>query len=94
MRKYHVRFGGGRLEKEPKGHLVSRLPNCGCRVSERKGTVMYGLKTVTARVEMVLIALGEGVDLSAAERIFRHSSETIRGAFQFLGESPKGEQND
>lgn len=26
MRKYHVRFGGGRLEKEPKRHLVSRLP--------------------------------------------------------------------
>ena len=42
-----------------------------------KGTVMYGLKTVTATVEMVLIALGEGVDLSAGERIFRHSSETI-----------------
>ena len=27
MRKYHVWFGGGRLEKEPQGHLVSRLPN-------------------------------------------------------------------
>lgn len=27
MRKYHVRFGGGRLEKEPQGHLASRLPN-------------------------------------------------------------------
>jgi hypothetical protein len=27
MRKYQVRFGGGRLEKEPQGHLVSRLPN-------------------------------------------------------------------
>jgi len=26
-RKCQVRFGGGRLEKEPKGHLVSRLPN-------------------------------------------------------------------
>ena len=50
----------------------------GRRVSERKGTVMYGLKTVTAKVEMVLIALGEGVDLSASEQIFRHSSETIR----------------
>jgi len=27
MRKHHVRFGGGRLEKEPKGNLVSRLPD-------------------------------------------------------------------
>jgi len=78
MRKYHVRFGGGRLEKEPKGHLVSRLPNCGRRIGERKGTVMYGLKTVTAKVVMVLTGLGEGVDPSAAERIFGHSSETIR----------------
>jgi hypothetical protein len=26
-RKSQVRFGGGRLEKEPHGHLVSRLPN-------------------------------------------------------------------
>ena len=78
MRKYHVRFGGGRLEKEPKGHLVSRLPNCGRRISERKGTVMYCLKTATARVEMVLKGLGEGVDLAASERIFGHSGETIR----------------
>jgi hypothetical protein len=22
----HVRFGGGRMEKEPQGHLASRLP--------------------------------------------------------------------
>ena len=27
MGNYHVRFGGGRLEKEPQGHLVSRLPD-------------------------------------------------------------------
>ncbi len=26
MGNYHVRFGGGRMEKEPQGHLVSRLP--------------------------------------------------------------------
>ena len=26
-RKSPVRFGGGRLEKESQGHLVSRLPN-------------------------------------------------------------------
>ena len=27
MRKYPVRFGGGRSEKEPQGHLAGRLPN-------------------------------------------------------------------
>jgi hypothetical protein len=26
-RKSQVRFGGGRLEKEPQGHLASRLPD-------------------------------------------------------------------
>lgn len=25
---FHVRFGGGWLEKEPQGHLASHLPNC------------------------------------------------------------------
>jgi hypothetical protein len=34
---------------------------CGRRISERKGTVMYCLKTATARVEMVLKGLGEGL---------------------------------
>jgi hypothetical protein len=24
----HVRFGGGRTEKEPQGHLAGRLPYC------------------------------------------------------------------
>jgi hypothetical protein len=27
MGNYHVRFGGGRLEKERSRHLVSRLPD-------------------------------------------------------------------
>jgi nucleotidyltransferase/DNA polymerase involved in DNA repair len=26
MRKYHVRFGGGRMEKGSRDHLASRLP--------------------------------------------------------------------
>ena len=51
---------------------------CGRRISERKGTVMYCIKTATTKVEMVLKGLGEGVDLAAAERIFGHSGETIR----------------
>lgn len=33
MGNYQVRFGGGRLEKEPYGHLVSRLPN---NIEERR----------------------------------------------------------
>jgi transposase-like protein len=63
-----------------KGEAIQdyRCQWCGCRVSERKGTVMYCLKTATAKVEMVLKGLGEGVDLSAAERIFGHSGETVR----------------
>ncbi len=39
MRKYHVRFGGGRLEKGLKGHLASRLPNSAERLTVRLAQV-------------------------------------------------------
>jgi hypothetical protein len=49
MRKYHVRFGGGRMEKEPQGHLVSRLPNTTKhvpqRATEHTGQASVGLAT-------------------------------------------------
>ena len=50
MRKYHVRFGGGRLEKEPAGYLVSRLP--------------YGFYPTPHQIceFMTRMTFGEGVD--------------------------------
>jgi len=62
--KIHAIVGDGH---HGKGEAIQdyRCQWCGRRVSERKGTMMYGLKTVTAKVAMVLTGLGEGVDLSA-----------------------------
>lgn len=51
---------------------------CQSRVSERRGTMMYGLKTASKRVAMVLTGLGEGLDVSAATRVFGHRGETLR----------------
>ncbi len=45
-----VRFGGGRLEKEPQGHLVSRLPNevCDEDKSENELSIREGFRILSA----------------------------------------------
>ncbi len=48
----------------------------GCRTS-RYGTPLYWLKTPLARIAMVMTAMSEGVDISAACRIFGHHHTTI-----------------
>ncbi len=48
----------------------------GCRTS-RFGTPLYWLKTPLARITMVMTAMSEGVDISAAGRIFDHHHTTI-----------------
>lgn len=48
----------------------------GCRTS-RYATPLYWLKTPLARLTMVMTALSEGVDLSAASRIFGHHPRTL-----------------
>ena len=50
---------------------------CGRSVSERWHTPMYYLKTSSFRVSEVMTALAEGVDESAAQRIFHHDRHTI-----------------
>ena len=50
---------------------------CGRKVSERYNTLLYRLKTASKRVAEVLTALAEGVDISAATRIFGHHPSTI-----------------
>ena len=50
---------------------------CGLSVSERWRTPMYYLKTPSLRVGEVMTALAEGVDESAAQRIFHHDRRTI-----------------
>jgi IS1 family transposase/transposase-like protein len=50
---------------------------CGTKVSARRGTALYHLKTPPARIGEVLSALAEGLDVGAAARVFGHGEETI-----------------
>lgn len=50
---------------------------CGCKFTDRRQTPMYRLKTASKRVAQVMMALAEGVDLSAATRIFDYHHTTV-----------------
>ncbi len=52
---------------------------CGCKFSDRRNTPMYRLKSASQFVAQVMTALAEGVDLSAATRIFDYHHTTISG---------------
>lgn len=54
-----------------------RCQACGATFSARQGTPLYRLKTPAHRVGEVLAALAEGLDVSAAERVFGHRRATI-----------------
>jgi len=54
-----------------------RCQACGSRRTSRLDTPMYHIRTPLARVAMVMTALSEGVDVSAATRIFGHHHTTI-----------------
>ncbi len=51
---------------------------CGKKMTERRNTALYRLKTPVKRVAEVLSALVEGLDVSAAVRVFGHGEGTIR----------------
>ena len=59
---------------------------CGKKVTERWGTPMYRLKTGKRRVSEVLTAMGEGLDVSAAVRVFGHAESTVRRWIARAGE--------
>ncbi|MFO7684346.1 MAG: DDE-type integrase/transposase/recombinase [Chloroflexota bacterium] len=50
---------------------------CGGKFSDRRNTALYRLKTASQQVAQVMIAMAEGVDLSAATRIFRFHHTTV-----------------
>jgi hypothetical protein len=71
----HALVSNGRRGKQR--ILYLKCQACGgCRTS-RFGTPLYWLKTPLARITMVMTALSEGVDISAAGRIFGHHHTTI-----------------
>ena len=66
--------------------LYLRCQCCGKRKTSPAGTPMYRLKTPLHKVAMVLIALSEGVDISAASRIFGHHHSTISSWLERAGQ--------
>ena len=54
-----------------------RCQACHTTFSERRHTPLYRLKTPSQQVAMVLTALAEGLDPSAAERVFGYRQATI-----------------
>jgi transposase-like protein len=63
-----------------------RGPACRTTFSARRHTPMYRLKTPSQQVAMVLAALAEGLDASAAERIFGYRQATISTWLSRAGE--------
>jgi hypothetical protein len=55
-----------------------RCQACHTKFSVRLGTPMYDLKTPARRVDEVMTATSEGVDVAAASRIFKHDERTIQ----------------
>jgi IS1 family transposase/transposase-like protein len=51
---------------------------CGTKVSARRDTALYQLKTPPQRVGEVLSALAEGMSVDAAVRVFGHGEPTLR----------------
>ena len=58
MRKYHVRFGGGMMEKGPTGHLASFPPNFLSLTENYKEKELE--KGLTDHIQKFLIELGKG----------------------------------
>ena len=56
---------------------TSRCQACRTTFSARRDTQLYRLKTPSQQVAMVLSALAEGLDPSAAERVFGYRQATI-----------------
>jgi len=72
----HALVGDGKRGKD-KSIQYLKCQCCGSRRTSRYGTPLYHLKTAEHRIAQVLTALAEGVDLSAAGRIFGHHPTTI-----------------
>jgi len=63
-----------------------RGPACHTTFTARRHTPLYRMKTPSQQVAMVLTALAEGLDLSAAERIFGYRHATIAAWLSRAGE--------
>jgi hypothetical protein len=72
----HALVGDGKHGQAEQIHTF-RGPACRTTFSARRHTPLYRLKTPSHQVAMVLSALAEGLDPSAAERVFGYRQTTI-----------------
>jgi transposase-like protein len=72
----HALVGDGAEGKAERIQTL-RCQACTTTFSTRRDTPLYRLKTASHRVAQVLSALSEGLDLSAAARVFGHRQVTI-----------------
>jgi hypothetical protein len=69
-------FGDGRHGRAERIQTF-RGPACRTTFTSRRNTPLYRLKTPSQQVAVVLSVLAEGLDLSAAERVFGYRQATI-----------------
>ncbi len=72
----HALVGDGRHGMQERIQTF-RCQACKTTFSARRQTALYRFKTSSQRVAEVLTALSEGLDVSAAERVFGHRHATI-----------------
>ena len=63
-----------------------RCQACRSTFSARRNTPLYRLKTPSQQIAVVLSALAEGLDASAAERVFGYRQTTITSWLSRAGE--------
>jgi IS1 family transposase len=74
--RVHALVGDGRHGKAERIQTF-RCQACRTTFSARRDTPLYRLRTPSARIGEVLTALAEGLDISAAARVFGHRPATI-----------------
>jgi len=74
--QFHALVGDGKHGKA-ESIQTFRCQACHATFSARRDTPLYGLKTPSQQVAVVLSALAEGLDPSAAARVFGSSQATI-----------------
>ena len=72
----HALVGDGKHGQAERIQTV-RGPACGTTFSSRRNTPLYRLKPPSQQIAMVLSVLAEGLDASAAERVFGYRQATI-----------------
>jgi len=72
----HALVGDGKHGRDERIQTF-RCQACRTTFSARRDTPLYRLKTPSHQVAVVLSALAEGLDASAAERVFGYRQDTI-----------------